>query len=132
MNKKQVRRGGGCGASEANATLPPSSFASSWKPTATTGTGGASAASNSRCPLPADAGDTIALRPRWDENLPGTFRTALFRDDGAIRNPGRTPSDLFPCGSSSACRSFSCRQRDVSCDLLPFAHERHDTGRCER
>jgi len=125
MNKKQVRRGG-CGASEANATLPPSSFASSWKPTATTGTGSIGSVELSM-PPPADAGDTIALRPRWDENLPGTFRTALFRDDGAIRNPGRTPSDLFPCGSSGACRHSSCRQRD----LLPFTHERH-TGSCER
>jgi hypothetical protein len=126
MNKKQVRRGG-CGASEANATLPPSSFASSWKPTATTGTGGIGNVELSM-PPPADAGDTIALRPRWDENLPGTFRTALFRNDGAIRNPGRTPSGLFPYGSSGVCRHSSCRQRDP----LLFTHERHDTGSCER
>lgn len=105
----------------------PSSFASSWKLAAIAGTWGIGSVELSM-PPPANAGDTIALRPRWDEFLPGMFRTALFRDDEAIRNPDRTPSDPFPCGSSGACRHSSCRQRD----LLPFTHERHDTGSCER
>jgi hypothetical protein len=69
--------------------VSPSSFASSWKLAATAVHGGIGSVELSM-PPPANAGDTITLRPRWDENLPGIFHKTLFRDDEAIRNPGRT------------------------------------------
>src|SRR5688572_26379919 len=128
MNNKRVRRDD-CGASTAIATRLPSSFASCWKPTAVVGMEGITS-DEPLVPPPANAGGTVAIRPQLNENLPGKFRIVLFRDDEVVRNPGRNPSDLVPCGSSGACRSFELQQRDLFRDLLLFAHE-HPRS-CER
>lgn len=75
-----------CGAPKAIAALPPSFFASSWKPTEIAGMEGIDSIKLSMPPPPATAGNTVAPRSRWDENRPGKFRIAFFRDERVSGN----------------------------------------------
>jgi len=103
MNNRRVREDE-CGAIIAIATLSPSSFAASRRP-------------------PATAGNTVAPGPRWDENRPGMFRVALFRDERASENRVEAHPTAPLSGSSVAYRLFNRGPCDGYRGPPSFAHE---------
>lgn len=75
------------------------------------------------CRFTATAGNTVAPGPRWDENRPGMFRVALFRDERASENRVEAHPTAPLSGSSVAYRLFNRGPCDGYRGPPSFAHE---------